>query len=325
MNIINSGKNIEVGDKVLVVGGGDTAIDAARIAKRLGASDVTIVYRRTRNEMPAIEEEIVGAEEEHINFHFLIAPHELVVEDGKVVKMVCQKMELGEPDSSGRRRPVPIEGDFMEIETTCVIPAISQEPNFDDLEDLREGRNWIEVDDRYSMKMENVYAGGDNIDLGLVVDALHHGRVAAETIDCNFRGTEPAPKPNLPIADNEIIDHAYYEAKERNNIADLPADDRIKYLSKEINSTFTRDQLIDETKRCYSCGECFDCGTCWSLCQDQAIHKPVRKFEAYSFKLDVCKGCNKCAEACPCGHIDMVDPMSGQVAKRDSERKVIIP
>lgn len=325
LNVINSGQKIDVGDKVLVVGGGDTAIDAARIAKRLGATDVTIVYRRTRKEMPAIEPEIVGAEEEGINLHYLVAPKELVVEDGKVVKMICQKMELGEPDSSGRRRPVPIEGETLEIETTCVIPAISQEPNFDDLENLREGRDWIKVDDRFATPIDKTYSGGDNVNLGLVVDALYHGRMAAETIDCNFRGRDYAPNPNMPIAGKDVIDFEYYEKHDRHENEELPAEERLKSLDIEISSTFDRDTVIDEAKRCFSCGSCFDCGTCWSICQDQAIHKPVRKFEDYTFKLDLCKGCFKCAEACPCGYIEMKNPMTGELAKRDENRKVIYP
>jgi len=325
LNLINSGQNVEVGDKVLVVGGGDTAIDAARIAKRLGASEVTIVYRRTRKEMPAIEPEIDGAEEEGIKIHYLVAPMELVVEDGKVVKMICQQMELGEPDSSGRRRPVPIEGETLEIETTCVIPAISQEPDFDDLEHLREGRDWLKVNDRFATPMDKTYAGGDNVNLGLVVDALFHGRIAAETIDCNFRGKEYPPDPNIPVAGKDLIDYEYYKPHERHENVELPAEERVKKLDIEISSTFTRDELIDETKRCFSCGSCFDCGTCWSICQDQAIHKPVRKFEEYTFKLDLCKGCFKCAEACPCGYIEMKNPLNGELAKRDEQRKVVYP
>jgi formate dehydrogenase major subunit len=146
LNKINSGETIEVGNNVLVVGGGDTAIDAARISRRLGAV-VTVVYRRTRKEMPAIEEEIVGAEEEGVNLEFLAAPIEFEKDGELITKMKCQKMELGEPDDSGRRRPVPIADEFFYIDTSTVIAAISQEPDFTDLEKLREGKDWIKTDD----------------------------------------------------------------------------------------------------------------------------------------------------------------------------------
>ena len=130
LNKANRGETIDVGEKVLVIGGGDTAIDAARVSRRMGA-DVTIVYRRTRHEMPAIDEEIVGAEEEGIEMHFLAAPIEIVTENGKATSMRCQVCELGEPDDSGRRRPVPVEGEEFTIEADTIVAALSQEPEFD--------------------------------------------------------------------------------------------------------------------------------------------------------------------------------------------------
>jgi Fe-S-cluster-containing hydrogenase component 2 len=149
--------------------------------------------------------------------------------------------------------------------------------------------------------------------------------MAAETIDCNFRGKEYPPKANMPVANKDVIDLEYYQPQERNENSELEPEERLKKIDLEISSTFTRDQLIDESKRCFSCGSCFDCGTCWSICQDQAIHKPVRKFEEYTFKMDVCKGCFKCVEACPCGYIEMRNPMNNEIAKRDENRKVLYP
>ncbi len=146
LNKINSGEKVDVGNKVLVVGGGDTAIDAARVSRRLGA-DVTIVYRRTRTEMPAIEEEIVGAEEEGVKLEFLAAPVEFEKNGDVITRMKCQKMEFGEPDSSGRRRPVPIADSFFYIDASTVIAAISQEPEFEGLDNLHEGKDWIKVDE----------------------------------------------------------------------------------------------------------------------------------------------------------------------------------
>jgi formate dehydrogenase major subunit len=316
LNKINSGHKVEIGNKVLVVGGGDTAIDAARVSRRLGA-EVWIVYRRTRNEMPAIEEEIVGAEEEDVKFEFLVAPLELIKDADRVVGMKCQKMELGEPDSSGRRRPVPIQGAEITFDCTTIISAISQEPEFEGFDKLHEGKDWIKVDEKFKTKEDKVYAGGDNLDLGLVTIAIFQGRKAAETIHCQFRGLAPEPDEELSIVTKDKMVLTYYAEKQRNDNLKLGIEERLKELEKEISCTYTEEQVIDEAKRCMSCGHCFDCGTCWSLCQDQAIHKPVTKFQAYTFKLDVCKGCNKCAEACPCGYIEMKNPMNGQYAPRD--------
>jgi len=325
LNKVNSGQRIDVGKKVLVVGGGDTAIDAARVSRRLGA-DVTILYRRTRTEMPAIEEEIVGAEEEGVNIVFLVAPKELILEDGKVKAVKCQKMQLGEPDESGRRRPVPIEGAEETYECDTLIAAISQEPDFYGLDYLREGNSWIKVDENFRTKDPKVYSGGDDLELGLVTIAIYQGRMAAETIHSTFRGIpiEKDPELSYPLATKDRIVFTYYTEKYRNEALRLPPDERLAELEKEITCTLTEEQVIDEARRCMSCGSCFDCGTCWSICQDQAIHKPVQRFQTYTFKLELCKGCNKCAEACPCGYIEMKDPFTGQIAPRDPETGKVI-
>ncbi|MFP4368798.1 MAG: NAD(P)-binding protein [Candidatus Kapaibacterium sp.] len=314
LNKVNSGQKVDIGEKVLVVGGGDTAIDAARIARRLGA-EATIVYRRTRDEMPAIDEEIIGAEEEDVKFHFLAAPIGFVKTGDKVEKMLCQKMELGEPDASGRRRPVPIEGETFELECDTVIAAISQEPEFDGLDHLHEGKDWVKADKTGLTEVEKTFAGGDVLDLGLVTIAIFQGRQAAETIHNNFRGITPEPEPDQPIVEKDQIVFSYYTEKARNENLHLPPDERIKELSKEIACTFTEEQVQDEAARCMSCGMCFDCGTCWSLCQDQVIKKPQQKYQQYIFKLDLCKGCSKCAESCPCGYIEMKNPMTGELQK----------
>ncbi len=305
LHLANNGIPVELGDKVVVIGGGDTAIDAARVAIRLG-SKATILYRRTRNEMPAIEEEIIGAEEEGIDFHFLAAPIEIIQEDGKAVKMICQKMELGEPDASGRRRPVPIEGDTFELPVSTVIAAISQEPDFTGLDNLHEGRDWVKVDDFGKTKEDKTYGGGDVLDLGLATIALAQGRLAAETMHANFRGLELEKQVAPPVIKSDRILKSFYEDALRNEETQIPPEERlIDDPWKEISSTLSEEAVVAEAKRCMSCGSCFDCGTCWSYCQDNAIKKPMTPGEAYIFKLDFCNGCSKCKDACPCGYIEM--------------------
>jgi len=303
---INNSETVEVGDKVVVVGGGDTAIDAARVARRLGAN-ATILYRRTRTEMPAIEEEIVGAEEENVKIEFLAAPLEINTNDGKAMGMKCQRMELGEPDSSGRRRPVPIDGDTFDLDFTTLIAAISQEPDFKPLDNLREGKDWIKVDDKYKTKFDDVFAGGDNINLDIAITAIYHGRYAAAAIHEYIAG-EAIPVPNhanMEIIRYEKMAHTFYEEKPRVEVASLPVADRFRTLDVEIIRTMTQDEAAAEAKRCMSCGMCFDCGTCWSYCQDNAIIKPLEKGGEYKFKMEFCNGCKKCAENCPCGYIEM--------------------
>ena len=304
LNRVNSGEPVEVGDKVLVVGAGDTAIDAARVSRRLGA-DVTIVYRRTRDEMPAIREEIAGAEEEGVKLEFLAAPVDFERNGTRVTKMKCQRMELGEPDASGRRRPVPVPDSFFYLDTSTVIAAIGQEPDFTGLDVLHDGKDWIKADQNGATAISNTYAGGDALELGLVTIAIFNGRRAAETIHSKFQNILPEPELKPPVITHDKIILSYYESKLRNEPFKLSPDERLKDMDREITSTLTEAQAIDEAKRCMSCGSCFDCGTCWSYCQDQVIVKPLTRHGTYKYKLDFCIGCKKCAENCPCGYIEM--------------------
>jgi len=301
---VNCGEKIDVGDHVVVIGGGDTAIDAARIARRLGAKTI-IVYRRTKAEMPAIDEEITGGEEEAVKIEFLAAPIEIYNDGDTATGMKCQRMELGEPDDSGRRRPVPIDGDTFDLEFTTLIAAISQEPDFNGFEDFIEGRDWIKTDQDYKTKIEGTFAGGDNIQLGLVIDAIAHGRQAAEAMHEMISGNMRPEKMKKGLIRFDKIKLDYYEARERNNPAVLSPEERLKSLDVEVTSTLTEEQAAAESKRCMSCGMCFDCGSCWSFCQDNAVIKPLQKGGEYKFKLEFCNGCKKCAENCPCGYIEM--------------------
>jgi NADPH-dependent glutamate synthase beta subunit-like oxidoreductase len=300
------GEKLELGKDVvaIVVGGGDTAIDAARICKRLGAN-VTVLYRRTLKEMPAIKEEVEEAIKEGINIEFLAAPVGFKKENGRVVAMRAIRMELGEPDSSGRRRPVPIEGSEFEIPASAVISAVSQEPDFGGFESLIDGKDWIRVDDEGATKLDGVWAGGDVTQLDLVTTAVGHGRRAAEAIDRKFTGLPPeTDRREIIRTDKMLLDH--YDKQERAEPTAIDVDKRLDAVDVEVNLGFTQDQAVLEAQRCMSCGYCFDCEKCWMYCQDQAIDKPLQKGELYSFKLGNCTGCKKCAEICPCGFIEMV-------------------
>jgi NADPH-dependent glutamate synthase beta subunit-like oxidoreductase len=289
---------------VIIVGGGDTAIDAARICKRLGAN-VTILYRRTRKEMPAIDEEVDEALKEGIVIEFLAAPIGFRKENGLVAAMRAIRMELGEPDASGRRRPVPIEGSEFEIPASAVISAVSQAPDFSGFENLIEGKDWVKVDGEGATEVDGVWAGGDVIALDLVTTAVGHGRRAAEAIDRSFTGA-PADedKRELIPTDRMLLDH--YTKTGRHEPVALDLDKRMSGMDVEVNLGLTEAETFGESRRCMSCGYCFDCEKCWMYCQDSAIDKAPEKGALYIFKLENCTGCRKCAEVCPCGFIDMV-------------------
>ena len=305
LNRIHHGETVDVGDDVIVVGGGDTAIDAARICKRLG-SNVTILYRRTIKEMPAIDQEIEEAEEEGIKLEYLAAPIGFNTDNGRITTMKCIRMELGEPDNSGRRRPVPIKGSEFEIPASAVIPAISQAPDFNGFESLIQDKDWIQIDDFCaSTKVDGVYGGGDAVSLALATTAIGHGRRAADTIVKKLQGLEVEAEAGPPLItlDRMRLDH--YEKLDRVEATVLPVEERLAELEKEVNLPLSIEQAFGESKRCMSCGNCFFCEKCWLFCQDQAVDKPMEKGVLYHFKMENCTGCKKCDEECPCGFIDM--------------------
>ncbi|MFH1963760.1 MAG: NAD(P)-binding protein [bacterium] len=302
---INKGEKVDIGDKVVVIGGGNSAIDAARVSKRLGAA-VTILYRRTRKEMPAIEHEIVAAEEEGIGFEFLAAPVEIIKDNNKATGIKCIRMELGSPDASGRATPVPVPGSELTINATMIIPSISQSPVFTGLEELKNEKGWITVDDRCQTTSANVFAGGDVTNqLGLVTEAIGLGRKAALAIDAFLKPQEAAEKAQpISIIRHEKMNLNYYASLTRVESTGLTAEERVNSFN-EVAMTFTEEQVALEAKRCMSCGQCFDCDNCYSYCSDNAVKK-LPKGQHYEFHLETCQGCKKCAEECPCGYVEMV-------------------
>jgi NADPH-dependent glutamate synthase beta subunit-like oxidoreductase/Pyruvate/2-oxoacid:ferredoxin oxidoreductase delta subunit len=296
----NNGKPADLGNKVVVIGGGDTAIDAARVSRRLGA-EVTILYRRTRAEMPAIAPEIEGALQEGVVIEFLAAPIEVIRKNGTAVGLRCIRMELGPADASGRPRPVPKAGTEFDLEATTIIAAISQEPEFEPVSELREGKDWIKTNEWGMTRSLKIYAGGDDIQLGLVATAIFHGRLAAQAIDAHFCSQELAKPAANPKADKVKLD--WYKESARNERRQIPVEQRD--MTAEIEIGLSETEAVEEAKRCMSCGMCMDCETCWMYCTNNCFVR-LPKGEHYKIKLEVCNGCKKCAEACPCGYVDLI-------------------
>ncbi len=188
---------VHCGDNVIVVGAGNVAMDAARTARRLGAENVTVVYRRTRGEMPARVEEIEHAEQEDVRMHFLLSPIELRGDDDGWARVaVCRRMELGEPDETGRRRPVPVEGSEFELPCDTVIVAVGSRAHplvpdtTPDLDVSRRG--YVAIDDSGATSKPGVFAGGDIVTgSATVIEAMGAGRRAAESIHRSLTGQEP--------------------------------------------------------------------------------------------------------------------------------------
>ncbi len=278
---LNLGNNVEPGKKVAVVGGGDVAIDAARCALRLG-SDVTIVYRRSREEMPARDEEIADAEDEGVKITYLTNPSRIIGDD-KVQSMECVRMELGEQDESGRRRPVPVEGSEFILDVDTVILAVGQQSALGFLEGsgIEIDGNWIKVDRNGRTNVECVFAAGDAVTgPATVIDAIAGGKKAAEAIDSYLRG---APLPESEDEEKEKIGIEDIKAripglekKERRKIAKIPIERR-RDSFEVVELGFTEEDAIEEAKRCLRCGICADCRLCETVCEAEAINHEMKE------------------------------------------------
>ena len=306
LKMINSGETVHLGARVIVVGGGHSALVIARIARRLGA-EVTVLYRRTIVEMPATEDEVSEALAENIDIRYLIAPVGIRTENNKAVAVECMKMKLGEPDDSGRRRPVPVEGSRLEVPCTALILAISQRPDWKDVERYVSNDGWLKPDENFSVD-ESIYVGGDAISPDRVTTAIGHGRMAAERMAAQLEGKRFRPPGESGIITPEKLRLTYYEEMERNERRWMPVEERFTgTIDLEIDFGITEEQFRAEAKRCMSCGLCFECNQCMIFCPQRAIsafpQNPVGEvmFTDYT----KCVGCHICAQACPCGYIQM--------------------
>lgn len=259
------GERPDIGDKVAIVGGGNTAMDACRTAVRLGAKEVYVVYRRTEAEMPAEQLEIDEAREEGVIYKFLTNPAEIVGENGKVKEMKLQIMELGEPDESGRRRPVPVEGKFETLPVTCVISAIGQKANVAGFEGIELNRKGIIAADEtsYRTSVEGVFAVGDATNQGasIAIEAIGEARRCAKVVDLYLHGVQvPYQKTYLSVKNVSPEYFADYIKLPRAKMPTRPAEER-KHDFQEINLGFSEAQARAEAARCLDCG-CHDFAEC---------------------------------------------------------------
>lgn len=286
-----------LGRRVVVYGGGNTAMDVARTAKRLGATDAVVVYRRTRERMPAHDFEVEEALEEGVTMRWLSTVR--AAGDGAVT---VEKMVL---DEQGFPRPT---GELETLEADSLVLALGQEADLSLLHGvpgLAFSDGVVQVDHRMMTGHPGIFAGGDMVPAERnVTVAIGHGRKAARHVDAWLRG-EAAPEPPPPApARFESLNPWYY--------ADAPKTvrpmlDRIRRQSTfdEVQGGLDEGNALYEARRCLSCGNCFECDNCYGVCPDNAVLK-LGPGRGYEFKLDYCKGCGICVAECPCGAIEMV-------------------
>jgi NADPH-dependent glutamate synthase beta subunit-like oxidoreductase len=295
---LEEGEPPRLGRRVVVYGGGDTALDAARSARRLTGAEPVIVYRRTRERMPAHAEELAQAEQEGVAFRWLST-----IAAAGDDRLRIERMRL---DDQGVPQPT---GEFEKLDADSVILALGQSSDLTLLERLpgvRVSDGVVEVDARMMTGHPGVFAGGDMTPgERMAAVAIGHGRRAARCVDGWLGGVEVADPPRGELAGFESLNTWYYSDAPR-AVRPVLEDVRRQSTFAEVVEGLDEDSALYEARRCLSCGNCFSCDNCFGVCPDNAVLKPGPPGEPYAFDLDYCKGCGICVAECPCGAIEMV-------------------
>lgn len=335
------GEGIDLGKRVTVIGGGNTAIDAARTAIRLGC-DVTIIYRRSEAEMPAHPEEVQEALEEGVQLRTLAAPERIKLDDdGRIGRLVCCEMELGPPDESGRRRPVKKEGALFDVETDTILTGIGEAPILGYLKGLIDTEKGV-ISVSQGLKIElvddglgQVFAGGDIIDQPhTVVHAVASGKKAAIAMDCDQRGVDfgdvlqettigegpamsfsrymgwepisPVRQNHHAVVDSEKIVYDYF-VKAPQVKTDIQSPDIRKGSFEAFTRTLSKEKAQQEAARCIHCGRCTECNNCLIFCPDVSVLWKGKGQFGYAIDYDYCKGCAICVTECPRHAVNMIE------------------
>jgi 2-oxoacid:acceptor oxidoreductase delta subunit (pyruvate/2-ketoisovalerate family) len=324
---VNLSKKVILGDKIAIIGGGNTAIDVARSVIRLGKK-ATLLYRRSKEEMPAFEDEIVEAIEEGVKIRYLVNPIRIQQKDS-LQRLECLRMELGEKDESGRRKPVPIPHSNFSIETDGVIIAAGEEIEISFLPKGMEREGGIVLTQRDgSTGIKGIFAGGDlTSNQRTVAHAIGSGKKAALAIDCYLKGKDseeairqiligegpslsifrhlhPEERPMNPhVVTFEELNMDYFEPLKRHKESKGLVKERIKRFG-EVTSPFTTSIALEEAERCFSCGTCNECENCYVFCPDASIIKTEENL-SHQVDYDFCKGCGICFSECPRGAISL--------------------
>ncbi len=304
LTALNGGRGSAIGKRLAVIGGGNTAMDVARSARRLG-SEVSVIYRRTRAEMPAFADEVAEAGSEGVHFRYLEAP--VAAERvGGAIRITCQAMRLGLPDASGRPRPEPVQGALATLEVDSVISAVGEDT---DPSVLRPGFPPGAVWD--AAGCPPVFLGGDLSGARrTVADAIGSGRLAATWIERWLARREPpvtpAPPSPVPLSAMRL---PWFDAAPRTHPRERDTAARLMDFD-EVSQGLDEAAALAEARRCLSCGACTACDRCWLACPDVAV---LVEGAQYRVDLEHCKGCLLCLAECPRGAISVEKVGGGSV------------
>ena len=305
-----NGRQYKIGERIAVIGGGFTAVDAARTSKRLGAKEVFILYRRTRDEMPAIPEEVIEAEEEGIKIMYLVSPKEILTKNGKVVGIRMVNHVLGEKDTSNRRRPVEVEGTEFTLKVDTVITALGQKIesniNFDGLKITRSGA-FEHNKETGATNVDGIFVAGDAaVGASNIITAVASGRKAAISADKYISGENAvleSMKQLNPVEINSILQRTG-NSKRLESIKIYTESPEKRSENFDIYSrTLTEEEAVEEAKRCLNCGCGEGCFICLDICNSFAISNVGGKPFVDS---DECVGCGVCVWRCPNKNIEIV-------------------
>ncbi len=324
---VNARKKVLLGKETLVIGGGNTAMDAARAALRMG-SRVSVVYRRTREAMPAIPDEVREAEEEGVAFRFLLQPLKIQRSRSKRLKVTFQRMKPGRRDKGGRTGVVPVKGEYVTMESDAVVGAVGEIVDVSWLPRRLVNKGLIETGCDF-----RIFAGGDAVaQPRTIADAMASGKRAAISIDLRFRGVydrdaisgfmtggkgaismdaylrhiegERQFEPKAVVS-NEQINTLYFQKSKRAHTGKLQPEKRRKTF-REVKTAPDETTALVSASRCYSCGRCNACYNCFYFCPEGAISID-RDRRIRTVDLMHCKGCGTCAKACPRNAVEMKD------------------
>ena len=318
-------EKIRPGKRVAIIGGGNTALDAARSALRVGSQPL-IVYRRSENEMPAFQAEIDEALEEGVTMEFLTQPVKVIRENGRVAGLECVRMRLGDADASGRKRPIPVEHSNFSLEVDGILVAIGETSNAGFVEDW----GGLTMEDIPGWESKGVFFGGDLVSpFRTVSHAIGSGKKGAIAIDAYLRKEPPSGvleaieigetggvsmrkyldpdyrKLNRHVVTFDELNTAYFEPMQRVDRDRAPVVSRIRDF-REVNKGLRRDQARREAERCFNCGTCNECENCYVFCPDASILKGMKKLK-HDINYDYCKGCGICFVECPRNAISLVE------------------
>ena len=302
------GRPVQVGSRVLVIGGGNTASDAARSAIRIGGGEATIVSLESEDELSIVAEDLMQAGDEGVQFAANTACVEILTDDGHVSGAVLCQARLAK-DASGAVRPDLVAGTEYRVECDSILVAIGQVQQLDWLPAELSERGVITADE-HGRVAGNIFVGGDVFrGPSMVVDALGDGKRAARDIDRLLTAQALTADPEPEIMPYERLNTAYFRHAPRIEAPLAPPEQRRRSQRVEVTLAYSRDQAVAESDRCMSCGVCNGCDNCYIVCPDVSVMRDARQNGHYAIRTTYCKGCLVCVQECPTGCLEKVPEM----------------